>query len=362
MTQSRAAFALGSILALAATQISLPPGDYHRIRASLEQSIAFGRLVPETSSREFKRARVMEVQSLNILGQYFSLSGEKEKATTCYKEALSLCRTLGNVLGEGQICSSLGELLENEGALEQALHYRERALGVYRQVNEPDTLSVGLSNLCGVLTYLGEYQTALQHGRAALQLRQRHGLVNHFLYYRLALAAFHLGDDAQVMQWVTDALEESALSPYTFQFRLLAGECATRQDRWSEADEALQAALAIARTYNISPSVASARRGLADLALAQGDAAAALAHVEGILPLLEAAPPAGSHEPLRLYWTCYRALRANNDPRACGILAAAHALLQSQAALIQDAALRQTFLQQVAANREIVAEWMKIEG
>lgn len=234
LTQSRAAYALGSTLALAATHSLLSPGDYHRIRANLEQSIAFGRLVPETDRREHKRARVMEVQSLNILGHFFSLTGEKEKARTCYKEALSLCRTLGNVLGEGQICSSLGELLENEGALEQALHYRERALQVYRQVNEPDSLGVGLSNLCGVLTYLGDYQNALEHGRAALELRQRHGLVHHFVYYRLALVAFHLGDDAQVMQLVTAALEETPLSPYTFHFRLLAGQCATRLGRWGK--------------------------------------------------------------------------------------------------------------------------------
>lgn len=111
---------------------------------------------------------------------------------------------------------------------------------------------------------------------------------------------------------------------------------------------------------NNPPAAATARRALADLALAQGDAAAALAHVEAILPVLDGAPPAGSYEPLRIYWTCYRALRANNDPRAPGILAAAHALLQAQAALIQDAALRQTFMQQVAANREIAAEWMKV--
>ena len=95
---------------------------------------------------------------------------------------------------------------------------------------------------------------------------------------------------------------------------------------------------------------------------AQGDTAAALAQAEGFLPLLGGAPLPSSAEPLRLFWTAYRALRADNDPRAPGILAAGVALLQAQAALIEDAALRQTFLQQVAANREIAAEWKREQG
>jgi hypothetical protein len=121
----------------------------------------------------------------------------------------------------------------------------------------------------------------------------------------------------------------------------------------------LQVALALAQKGGNPLAAAAAQRALADLALARGDTAAALTHVEALLPFLAGAPLPSAYEPLRLYWTSYRALRVNNDPRAPGILAAAYGLLQSQAALIQDAALRHTFLHQVAANREIMAEWMK---
>ena len=79
------------------------------------------------------------------------------------------------------------------------------------------------------------------------------------------------------------------------------------------------------------------------------------------MPLLTGAPLPAASEPLRLYWTCYRTLQANNDPRAAGVLAATHGLLQSQAALIQDDALRQTFLYQVATNWAIAAEWKRTQ-
>src|SRR5690606_2773704 len=98
------------------------------------------------------------------------------------------------------------------------------------------------------------------------------------------------------------------------------------------------------------------------MSLAQGDPAAALDHVEGVVPLLGGAPLGSSHEPLRLYWTCYRALKANHDPRASGLLDAAYTILQAQAALIQDAGLRHTFLHNVAANRAIVAERERMLG
>ena len=362
LTQSLGAFAFGFGLALAASLALLPAEEYDRISESLEQAIAFGRRVPATDSLDQHRARTVEHMCLNTLGNYLLLRGQRAEARQRYEAALALCRAMGSSLAEAQTSNSIAELLETEGSLEQALHYREKALWLHQLLAEPDSMSRTLSALCGVLTYLGDYENALQHGRAALELRQRHGLVNHFLYYRLARAAFHLGDDGQARQLVTAALAEAPLSPYTFHFRLLTGECATRSARWAEAAEALQAALALALKGTNPLAAATARRALADLALAQGDTAAALAQAEGFLPLLGGAPLPSSAEPLRLFWTAYRALRADNDPRAPGILAAGVALLQAQAALIEDAALRQTFLQQVAANREIAAEWKREQG
>lgn len=359
LTQLLATFARGAALFLAASQGLLPLDDYNRIRESLEHSIALGRQIPATDSIDRQRAQVMEVLSLNMLGSYFSLRGDRAGALRCYDEALAICQATGNVLGEGQTCNAIGELRENEGALEQALHLRHQALRIYQQIDEPDTMSATLGNLCSVLTFLGDYPNALRHGQAALHIRQGNGLLNHLLYYRVALAAFHRGDDAQAQQLVADGLEETAQSPYIYQFRLLAGECATRLERWEEAAVSLQMALALALRGNNPSAAAVVQRAQADLALARGDTAAALGHTEALLSILSGPPLPSSLEPLRLYWACYRALKATGDPRAGEILAAANALLQSQVALIQDSTLRRTFLNQVAANREIAAEWMK---
>ena len=64
----------------------------------------------------------------------------------------------------------------------------------------------------------------------------------------------------------------------------------------------------------------------------------------------------GSTMPLRIYLTCYQVLQANDDPRADRVLITAYDLLQERAAKIDDELLRRSYLENVAAHREIVEE------
>ena len=68
----------------------------------------------------------------------------------------------------------------------------------------------------------------------------------------------------------------------------------------------------------------------------------------------------GVEFPRLVEWTCHRVLASageRGDPRAVAWLTRAHEALQVQAATIQDAALRQGFLHNIPAHREIVAAW-----
>ena len=77
-------------------------------------------------------------------------------------------------------------------------------------------------------------------------------------------------------------------------------------------------------------------------------------HIEAILRFFETHVLAGPDEPFRIYWTCYRVLEANSDPRAVGVLRAAHQRLLERADAITDAALRRSFLENVATHRAIL--------
>jgi hypothetical protein len=69
------------------------------------------------------------------------------------------------------------------------------------------------------------------------------------------------------------------------------------------------------------------------------------------LEFLEHGSLDGTEEPLRIYLTCYRGLKSNQDPRDEEILDTAHALLQERAAKIDDEKLRRSFLEDVVASR-----------
>ena len=98
----------------------------------------------------------------------------------------------------------------------------------------------------------------------------------------------------------------------------------------------------------------------------------ALTQVDEILSYMEDnTPPRGSshpldgaEEPFRILLTCYQVLKANDDPRAEPILIDAYNLLNTRATNIGDEHLRDCFLNNVAVNREIVAEYkaLGLEG
>jgi Asp-tRNA(Asn)/Glu-tRNA(Gln) amidotransferase C subunit len=74
--------------------------------------------------------------------------------------------------------------------------------------------------------------------------------------------------------------------------------------------------------------------GLARVALVREETAQALTQVEEILSFLEEGSLDGTDEPLRVYLTCIRTLRACHDPRADKVLETAHSLLQERAGKI----------------------------
>ena len=100
--------------------------------------------------------------------------------------------------------------------------------------------------------------------------------------------------------------------------------------------------------------------GLARVALTENDVTQAQAHVAEILAYLGGGGNLDNDsEPFWIYLTCHQVLRAGGDPHAAAILATAHQMLQDQAAGIPDEAQRHSFLENVAENREIVAEFRR---
>jgi len=121
-----------------------------------------------------------------------------------------------------------------------------------------------------------------------------------------------------------------------------------------EAREAFAQSLVIRKTMKQHFRIAELQAALAELALHEGNLAEALGFIEPTLKFLDEHIPNGTDEPMRIYLTCYQVLQAAGDPRADEILTQAHTILMDRADKITDEAMRTSYLENVAANRQIV--------
>lgn len=90
------------------------------------------------------------------------------------------------------------------------------------------------------------------------------------------------------------------------------------------------------------------------IAMQEGKLDEALAYIEQILEFLRDHNLDSTDEPMRIYLTSYQVLKAAGDPRADEILTQAYTLLMERADKITDDAMRTSYLENVAANREIL--------
>jgi hypothetical protein len=102
---------------------------------------------------------------------------------------------------------------------------------------------------------------------------------------------------------------------------------------------------------------------LAAIFLAKEELSQAVSKAEEALLILDGCGGEGPEFPQRDYFSCYRVLAAvKQRSRAETVLRSAYDLTKGRANKITDPALRQLFLEQVAINREIIAEAKKVLG
>ncbi len=295
--------------------LAFQQGDYSGAWAFLEQSL---RMKQRSGER-----RVM-APTLSILGATATCQGDYTLAQGYYERALQINREIGVRRGEGLVLNNLGLTAMMLGSYDEAQLYLEQSLSIGREIGNRLGEGQTLGNLGLLFHQRGNHQAACDYCQQALSIAQELGNRRDQAY-----ALVNLG-------------------------QALAG-----LGRLPQAAEAYGQSLELRRELGERHLANESLAGLARVSLARGELPQAMAHVESILRYLDENSLAGLNEPFGVYLICYRVLQAAQNPRAESILSTAHTLLQERAAKINPAALRRSFLENVAAHQEIAAEWAK---
>jgi class 3 adenylate cyclase/predicted ATPase len=334
-------------------------GDFEGAREPLERALDMARSV---------RNRHAEAQSLHQLGIVYYCLSDYPAAEAHYRRALKTYRAGGHRQKEADILSNLGLEYYEMGDYPTARSHYEQALSIYRVIGDRRGETMALSNLGGLHGDQGDYEAGRDYHQRALDLRLTIGdrwgeavsLVN------LGLVCHSLGDNATARTHCERALAiQREIGDRRGQGYSLTylGHALTGLGDLQAATEAYEEAVSLRRELGQYSLLIDDWAGLAHIALAQGRSEQALEHVEDILAWIDANGLEGIEYPLQVYLTCYRVLltTGQEDPsaleRADEVLAAAHAALMERANSIRDEALRLKFLENVQANREIIAAW-----
>ncbi len=128
-----------------------------------------------------------------------------------------------------------------------------------------------------------------------------------------------------------------------------------RAGRVEEAISRTDRALTLRREMNLIVLTADDLATLAAAYLALGDVPQALGYAQEALTPLDESGGQGPEFPLQDYLVCHQVFAAaGQEAQAAASLQTAYTMIMSRAEKITDPALRDSFLEQVAVNREIV--------
>ncbi|MEZ4712463.1 MAG: BTAD domain-containing putative transcriptional regulator [Caldilineaceae bacterium] len=380
--------------------------------ATLEWGISFslqrqnGAALPQLQAAVALAARTNQphvaARALHHSYRNFIGTGNAHQARAALEQARVHYRNLQYRLAEGFILQSLGYIDQEQFHYSAAVAHLKEAQAIYLSVNDEPRVASFLSDLGWVYECQGEYTRARQQyaaaedwaarihdPRYAAELEQRRGLLAWRLGDETAAWAFcgraqtrceEIGYDRGLMRtWNLRGLLHQRQADYAaalpWHDKALALE--TRQGHWVERSEillckggaccglqqweaataAFQQAITIAQQTENLVLIIEATAGLAQIALAQQQLDRALALVEELLPALSQNPLHGAFEPALVYLTCSQILQAHQDDRAAVVLTKGYHLLTQQAAILDDPALRHSFLDNVPANRALLAAY-----
>lgn len=296
------------------------------------------------------------------IGRSRFYQGDYEGGQVHHEQAIALYRQLGNLPDELRTYNSLAMFYLFAGDYLRARDHYSHCLENYRRIGERPAVGLTLNNLGAVYAHLGDYDASQSCFEEALAIKRRIGdrqmegliLCNlGFLWHRMNLNV-KAADYCQQALEIAMELGERDTEAYA---RTCLGHALLELGRIPEAIKSYEQAVALRQQAGQLTQELEALAGLARAYQRYRELTQALAYVETILPRLTVNAYAGIVELIRIYLTCYQILNLQEDVRAPGILEQGHTILQERAQKITEPQLRQRYLENIVAHRELLTEY-----
>ena len=299
-------------------------------------------------------------ECLNDLGLAVGMSVGPLAAIAHFHDALDKLKSVTNRVLEAFIHVNLGFFYLACHEYQSSCHFLQPGIALQRRLQVRGGSIMPLIYLGDLWTALGVYDAAQQEYEQALLLAQaiQSPYSRSCLYTSLARLHQLRGDlaAAQTTGTYASQIAQQSKIPVQEQWALVyLGHVLMAQGDIAGARRTYQQAIALHKAENWVYRTADAHAGLAALLLATNELPLAVTHIETALTFLSSLGLAGANEPFTVYWTAVRVLQAAGDPRAMAVLQRASHDLQAIAGQLVDVNLRQSFLEKVAVNRQLVA-------
>jgi class 3 adenylate cyclase/tetratricopeptide (TPR) repeat protein len=304
---------------------------------------------------------VRQLRARRVVATASAMLGDIEGGRQMAVEGLAQAQRLRLRVIEGSFLNTLAILAEMSGDGAGGLALVKQQLVIAQEIGDRRNESVGRSNLATGLVKFGAFEAASREAEAALTLARGLGdrvfesvalnlLSEAALYSGAIVPALCFAEAAVQIAVETEGKGEELIA------LLSLGEIELALGRPDSA------AISFARALDLSNMVGvvhqDAQAGLARVALAQGDAAAAVGHLEPVLAELgDGGALEGVADLHLIHLTCWQALDRAGDARAGALLDLAFRAHQSTADSISDMALRDSFRSNHPTSRAILKAW-----
>ena len=294
------------------------------------------------------------------VGNVAAQLGDYATARLHCEKALALHRLLSNARGEGLLLNNLGDCSAGEGRLAEALDHFQQALTIHQQMSDRQSQAIALNNLGDISTRVGLLEDAKGYFDRSLALYQQIGdrsgealALDNLSRLSIQQNAFKQAETYAIHSIaVAEEIGDRTGIGYA---QTNLGIALIMQGKWSDAEAVLQEALVLRQKMGLAYLAIETQTALVRLMLAQNKKAEAQTLVQEVINYLTDGSIDGTEEPVRIYLTCYQALRTSNKAAAQKHLASALQLLQEQVEQLDDPAFRQAVLQNIPAHKELLA-------